>query len=148
MKQTVILITGASGGIGQALANRYAGSGVLLGLLGRNTSRLERVAHACEQKGAMTIIASIDVADREKLQQWITDFDRTHPVDLLIANAGVTSSIGANGEAESWDAISKVLDTNLYGVVAAIHPLIEPMRQRGAGQIAIVSSLAAYRGLP
>ena len=67
---------------------------------------------------------------------------------MLIANAGVTSSIGSNGEAESWDAIKDVLDVNLHGVIATIYPLIEPMRKRGEGQVAIVSSLAAYRGLP
>ncbi len=148
MAQSVILITGASGGIGEALAKGYAKPDVLLGLLGRDVNKLERVAAACKQKGAKTITASIDVTDSEKLQQWITDFDNKNPVDLLIANAGVTSSIGTQGEAETWDAISNVLDTNLYGVVAAIHPLIKPMRQRGVGQIAIVSSLAAYRGLP
>jgi short-subunit dehydrogenase len=144
----VILITGASGAIGEALAKTYARSGVTLGLLSRNKNKLENVAHLCEQQGALAITASIDVTNTERLQQWITDFNQQYPVDLLIANAGVTSSIGDQGEAESWDAISNVLDTNLYGVIASIYPLIESMRQRKSGQIAIISSLAAYRGLP
>lgn len=144
----VILITGASGAIGKALAIAFAQSGVTLGLLARNKDKLERVAHLCEQQGAVAITTSIDVTHTKKLQQWITDFNQQYPVDLLIANAGVTSSIGHQGEAESWSAISHVLDTNLYGVIASIYPLIESMRQRQSGQIAIISSLAAYRGLP
>ncbi|MEE9352517.1 MAG: SDR family NAD(P)-dependent oxidoreductase [Thiotrichaceae bacterium] len=147
-KKRVILITGASGGIGAALAKLYSQPGVTLGLLGRNMNKLESVANLCKEKGAVAIPVSIDVTDTSKLQQWIVDFNSKHPVDLLIANAGVTSSIGSNGEAESWDAIKDVLDVNLHGVIATIYPLIEPMRKRGEGQVAIVSSLAAYRGLP
>ncbi len=149
--QTVILITGASRGIGAALALEYANAGVLLGLLSRSISSLDPIdpiVSACEQKGAQVICANIDVTDTEVLQQWIAGFNEQYPVDLLIANAGVTSSIGTKGEAESWSAISNVLDTNLHAVIATIYPLIEPMRQRRAGHIAIVSSLSAYRGLP
>lgn len=148
MTPAVIVITGASGGIGEALAKIYANPDVTLGLIARNTDKLERIANECEQLGATVIIASIDVTHTETLQKWIADFDKKMPIDLFIANAGVSSGIGKNGEAESWSAISKVLDTNLYGVIASIFPLIEPMRQRKAGQIALVSSLAAYRGLP
>ncbi len=147
-KQSVILITGASSGIGEALAQLYSHPGVTLGLLGRDINKLENVANLCSKKGAVAIPVSMDVTDTDKLQQWIVDFNSKHPVDLLIANAGVTSSIGPNGEAESWDAIKQVLDINLHGVIATIFPLMEPMRKRGEGQIAIVSSLAAYRGLP
>lgn len=148
MTPVVIVITGASGGIGAALAKIYANPGVTLGLIARNKDKLQLISNECEQLGAHVLSVSVDVTDTETLQRWISDFDQNTPIDLLIANAGVTSGIGKNGEAESWSAISKVLDTNLYGVVASIYPLIEPMRKRKAGQIALVSSLAAYRGLP
>ena len=148
MTPAVIIITGASGGIGAALAKIYANPDVTLGLIARNQEKLKLIANECKQLGANVLYASIDVTDTETLQSWISSFDQNTPIDLLIANAGVTSGIGKNGEAESWSAISKVLDTNLYGVVASIYPLIEPMRKRKAGQIALVSSLAAYRGLP
>ena len=148
MSSRVILITGASGGIGQALASLYAKPGVVLGLLGRSMEKLEPVVARCQKQGAAVYPICVDVKNSERLIQAISDFNSQHPVDLLIANAGVTSSLGEKGEAESWKAISHVLDTNLYGVMASIYPLIEPMRQRRHGQIAIVSSLAAYRGLP
>jgi short-subunit dehydrogenase len=144
----VIVITGASGGIGAALARTYARHDTILGLLGRNTAKLSRIKKDCEARGAEVITTSIDVRDTEPLQDWLTHFNQQHPIDLLIANAGVTSSIGANGEPESWKATQNVLDVNFQGVIASIHPLIQPMQQRHSGQIAIISSLAAYRGLP
>ncbi len=148
MPYKTIIITGASGDLGYALATTYAKTGIKLGLLGRSTAKLQKTQHACEQKGAVVESASIDVTDNKSLQQWIQQFNQQHPVDLLIANAGMTSSIGMNGEAEKWETINLVIDTNLKGILSTIQPLILPMRTRKKGQIAIVSSLAAYRGLP
>ena len=148
MPYKTIMITGASGDLGYALATTYAKAGVRLGLLGRNRERLQRTHYACEKKGATVESASIDVTNDKPLQQWISHFNHRHPVDLLIANAGITSSTGSNGEAEDWNIISLVIDTNLKGVLSTIQPLILPMRTRKKGQIAIISSLAAYRGLP
>jgi len=148
MPYKTIIITGASGDLGYALAIAYAKTGIKLGLLGRNTTKLQKTQHACEQKGAVVESACIDVTDNKSLQQWIQHFNQQHPVDLLIANAGMTSSIGMNGEAEKCETINLVIDTNLKGILSTIQPLILPMRTRKKGQIAIVSSLAAYRGLP
>jgi short-subunit dehydrogenase len=148
MPYKAIIITGASGDLGYALAVAYAKKGVQLGLLGRNEKKLQKTQQACEQKGAIVESASINVTNDKPLQQWIARFNKHHPVDLLIANAGITSCIGINGEAEEWEVINLVLDTNLKGVLSTIQPLILPMRTRQQGQIAIVSSLAAYRGLP
>ncbi len=143
-----ILITGASGGIGTALAKAYAPSNAHLILLARNKDKLESLAKDCESLGAEVDHHSIDITQKRTLQNLIVDIDQHHPIDLIICNAGVTSSIGKNGEPESWEAICAVIDTNLYGVLASLNPLLSRMQARKQGQIAIVSSLGAYRGMP
>ncbi|MGR8933299.1 MAG: SDR family NAD(P)-dependent oxidoreductase [Gammaproteobacteria bacterium] len=143
-----IIITGASSGIGAALARQYARPGAVLGLLGRNRTALESIAESCQQQGAQTLLGSIDVTDAAALKHWISTFDRDYPVDLLFANAGVSSSTGPNGEMESWETVNALLNTNFHGVVNTIYPLLDVMRQRRHGHIVLVSSLAAYRGLP
>jgi short-subunit dehydrogenase len=143
-----ILITGASHGIGAALAIRYAAADTHISLLARNAQKLQQVAANCENKNASVSIYPVDVRESTKLQKLIETIDQQQAIDLIICNAGISSNIGSNGEAESWDDICKVIDTNLYGVLASLNPLISRMQQRGQGQIAIVSSLAAYRGMP
>lgn len=143
-----IVITGASAGIGFALAQRYAKPCTTLGLIGRNHAKLAQIEGICRQQGADVVTAAIDVTDSGALKDWLLKFDYQFPVDLLIANAGVTSIMPGNGEAETWESICNVLDVNVYGVFNSVYPLIEPMRQRQQGQIAIVSSLAAFRGMP
>jgi short-subunit dehydrogenase len=143
-----IVITGASAGIGFALAKLYAKPNATLGLVGRNLTKLAHIEAICRQQGADVVTAAIDVTDSEALKNWLLEFNQQFPVDLLIANAGVTSTMRRNGEAESWQAVCNVLDVNIYGVFNSIYPLLEPMRQRQHGQIAIISSLAAFRGMP
>jgi short-subunit dehydrogenase len=142
-----IVITGASAGIGKALAVSYAKKGVTLGLIARNQDKLAIVAELCQQQGASVEVGIIDVTDDELLKQWLIEFDKRHPVDLLIANAGVTSSI-VNGEVESWQQVKQMMQINFCGVINSIYPLITPMQQRKRGQIAIMSSVAAYCGMP
>nr|WP_067295869.1 SDR family NAD(P)-dependent oxidoreductase [Marinobacterium profundum] len=142
-----VLITGASGGIGAALAQAYARDGVLLSLCARNLVNLQQVANACERKGARVNINSIDVTDIDALQSWVLDRDAAEPIDLVIANAGKTLNVGPNGEEESWADTKALLSINVDSALATIIPLIAPMRQRRRGQIALVSSLAAYRGM-
>ncbi len=143
-----ILITGASNGIGAALSKRYADSNSRLILLARNIEKLEQVANACEKKQAKTIIHSIDITETEAVQKLVASIDAQYPIDLIICNAGVTSVLDDEGNAESWSTISHVIDTNLYGVLATLNPLISELKKRKKGQIAIVSSLAAYYGMP
>jgi short-subunit dehydrogenase len=143
-----IIITGASSGIGAALSLQYAKPNTVLGLIANSEETLAIVANQCVALGANVKLQVIDVRDRETLNSWITEFDQNYPIDLIIANAGVTSGLGLNAEPESREAIQYVVDVNLYGVINTVFPIIEPMRQRKQGHIVLVSSLAAYRGLP
>ncbi|MBC8338492.1 MAG: SDR family NAD(P)-dependent oxidoreductase [Rhodospirillales bacterium] len=141
-----ILITGASSGIGEALARDYAAPGVFLALSGRNTDRLEDVAKACRAFGAEVEAKPVDAAERDQSARWIADVDARQPLDLIIANAGTSSGSGGRGETE--DQARDILSVNMAGVLNTVWPVIGPMRERGSGQIAIVSSIAAFRGLP
>lgn len=143
-----ILITGASNGLGAALALYYAAPEVCLALIGRDQSRLEQVGEACQALGASVHIANISVSDKQALQAWLEQFDNQYPIDLAIANAGITNMLSKQGAGEEIEDIERVLDTNLYGVIYTLHPLIERMRTRKRGQLAIISSLAAWRGMP
>lgn len=143
----VVVVTGASGAIGAALAIDYAAPGVCLALLGRNADRLEAVVQRCRAQGADVIACAMDVRDAAALREWLLAFDSQHPVDLLIANAGFASVLRDLSDWESLAAINEVMDTNLLGVINTVFPIAERMRHRGAGHVAIVSSLAAFRGM-
>lgn len=143
---TCIVITGASSGIGAALAKAYAKSGITLGLLGRNGARLDAIAQECIAKGAQVETGIIDICDKGKMRDWLTAFDAKTAVDLLIANAGI--SAGAGGEIETEQQVRDIFAVNVDGVLNSVLPLISPMQSRKRGQIAIMSSLASVRGLP
>lgn len=140
-----ILITGASSGIGAALAEAYAGQGITLILTARSASRLEAVAENCRAKGAQVHTALIDVRENEPLAQFLNDIDTKCPIDLVIANAGVSG--GSEGGAEAERQARIIFETNLTGVLNTIHPLIPRMTARRAGHIAILSSLAGIVAL-
>src|SRR5579871_3980244 len=84
-----VVITGASSGIGRALALDHAAPGIVVGLIGRNRMRLEQVAAECHARGAETKIGEIDVCERSGLADWLKTFDDEHAIELLVANAGV-----------------------------------------------------------
>jgi short-subunit dehydrogenase len=142
---TQVLITGATSAIGFALAEVYAKPGVTLHLHGRNETRLSEVAAACTAKGAEVRTQLLDLRDFSALKGWV---EALGPLDLVIVNAGVNTHIGPSGEPEPWDEVEAVLDVNLKAAMAMVHAVLPSMRMRGRGQIALVSSLAAYFGLP
>ncbi|MFO1084501.1 MAG: SDR family NAD(P)-dependent oxidoreductase [Reyranellaceae bacterium] len=142
-----IVITGASSGIGEALALDYARPGAALALTGRDAGRLEGVAQACRAKGATVIASTIDVVDRQALAAWLTAFDDSHPVDLVIANAGISIDKD-NSSLDDFAIIRKTFDVNVDGVFNTVEPLMSRLMTRRRGQIAIVSSLASFIGLP
>lgn len=141
-----ILITGASSGLGAALANAYAEAGATLYLTGRDQGRLDAVMAACKAKGAEVFGAIIDVTDKEAITSWVLEIDDKSPVDLVIANAGISAGTGGGGE--SLEQATKIFHVNVEGVLNTIHPLITRMTERGKGQIALMSSLSAFRALP
>lgn len=141
-----VLITGASSGIGEALALHYAGPEVMLSLLGRNRERTDAVAERCAAKGAQVTAASQDVQDADAMNAWVTARDTAQPLDLVIANAGV--SAGSGGAGESAEQTRQIFSINVNGLFNTVLPIIEPMRARGRGQIAVMSSIAGFRGLP
>lgn len=141
-----ILITGASSGIGKALAIAYANEGVHLALTGRNQERLDAVAILCEDKGAIISAQTIDVTDKKSFEKWLLKIDADYPFDLCIANAGI--SAGLSNGLENDEQVRQIFDINVTGVFNTIHPIIEKMRERGQGQIALMASLAGFRGMP
>ncbi len=143
-----VLITGASSGIGAALAEVYARPGVLLALGGRNQARLAAVAARCAAAGARCECGLLDVRAAAPLAQWIANIERMRPVDLVIAGAGVSSGLHPDGRMEPPRVAERTIEVNLLGLMRTVQPLIEPMRRRGRGQIALISSLAGLRGLP
>jgi short-subunit dehydrogenase len=147
MKKSVV-ITGASSGIGAALALRYAGEGVHLGLVGQNRERLESVAARCRALGARVQIGLIDVTRRKDLADWLLEFDRVAPIDLLFANAGVLSGIEPGEVAEDAEASRRLFDINVGGVLNTVEPVLPHMVLRHHGCIAIMSSVAAFARLP
>ncbi|HYG87028.1 MAG TPA: SDR family NAD(P)-dependent oxidoreductase [Azospirillum sp.] len=141
-----VVITGASSGIGEALALAYAGPGAALGLTGRDAARLDGVAARCRARGAVVEAGVVDAADRAAMAAWFAGFDAAHPVDLVIANAGVSAGTGLNGETE--EQARRIFAVNLDGVLNTIYPAIDAMRGRGRGQVALMASLAGFRGMP
>lgn len=139
-----IVITGATSGIGAALAQRYAAPGVMVGLIGRDTERLGRIADDVRQRGADVVTGSIDVRDRAAMGTWLLDMDRDHPIDLLVANAGVMEGTPPGGVVEPADAAYGLMQTNVLGVMNTVQPVLDSMIARRHGQIAIMSSIAAF----
>ena len=141
-----IVITGASSGIGEELARAYAAPGVTLALTGRDALRLEAVAERCRAAGAVVETALVDAADRAAMAAWLTALDTRAPVDLVIANAGI--SAGTGGGTESAEQARRIFQVNVDGVLNTVHPLLPGMQARGRGQIALMASLAGFRGMP
>lgn len=143
----VVLITGASSGIGAALACLYAAPGSTLLLNGRDTTRLESVAKACRAKGASVRVVALDLRERQAVGAWIRAADAETPVDLAIVNAAINGGHPAGG-VETEATAFETLDINLDGAMNVALPLVTLMDARGDGQIALVSSLAAFAPLP
>lgn len=142
-----VLITGASSGIGRALALAYAAPGVRLALIGRDPARLAAAAAAARAQGADVAAGTVDVRDRAAMAAWIGEADAAAPIDLAIANAGITTGLGPRDLTEDPEAVRAIIATNLIGVLNTAEPLIGPMCGRGRGQIAFVGSIAGLHGL-
>jgi short-subunit dehydrogenase len=141
-----ILITGGSSGIGEALALQYAAPGVFLALSGRDAARLAAVAERCREQGAEVSAETIDVTDRAAMEAWLAKVDDEHPLDLVVANAGV--GFGSQTQMSLADIAEATFAVNVSGVFHTVHPAIKAMKTRGQGQIAILASVAGLIGMP
>ncbi len=142
---STILITGASSGLGWALALLYAEPGVTLHLVARRSERLRTLASLLVEAGSRPVLHEIDVRDRKKMEEMASGILTTSgPPSLIIANAGVRGEVDGN----DFRAMEQVFDTNVLGVLNTVMPFIPAMKEEGRGRIAVMGSLAGYRGLP
>lgn len=142
-----VVITGASAGLGAALAVKYAAPGRKLILIARDAARLEAVAAACRERKSDVELALADVTDSAAMAALIADCDDKSPIDLVIANAGVFTGHGDKRIMETAAEIAWMSRVNFEGVVNVIQPALDGMRRRYRGHVAIIGSLAALQPL-
>jgi short-subunit dehydrogenase len=141
-----VLITGASSGIGAALAKACAGPGITLFLGGRDGARLDTIAALCRAAGADVETTLVDVTDTDAMKRWIEQADDRIPLDLVVANAGISGGTARTGS-ESPDQVAAIFAVNIGGVHNTVGPALARMRTRQTGgQIALMASLAGFRG--
>jgi short-subunit dehydrogenase len=147
-KNKVVFLTGASSGIGEALALAMAERGAALGLLARREELLKELAGKCERFGVEAKYYAVDVTDAQAVavaaESLRKEFGR---IDVLIANAGIG---GNNAETRNLnaEAVAKVININLLGAVNAVAAVLPSMLENKSGQLVAISSLAGIRGLP
>ena len=148
MNPPLVFITGASSGIGQALASRYAAAGWRLGLVARRTAELQAWADAQGLAVDRVTVYGADVAVTDSIVQAGQDcIARQGLPDVVIANAGI--SVGMDtAERADLEVLRDTLATNNVGLAATFHPFIKAMRERRAGTLVGIASVAAIRGLP
>ena len=144
-----VFITGASSGIGTALAGYYAGSGATLGLAARREDQLQSLAAKLSAAGARSVFCyPLDVTDSAALQAAAEDFmARSGPPDIVVANAGVSSGTLTECR-EDLAVIRRILEINVYGMATTFSPFIPAMKQQGSGRLVGIASVAGIRGLP
>lgn len=141
-----ILITGAAQGIGAALARVYSSESTSVFLGDINAKRLEEVRTECEDIGAAAYSRVVSVTDAAAMGNWIAEAEAIRPLDLVIANAGI--SHGNEVHEETAEQIRSVFAVNLDGMLNTVLPVLPLFRARQRGQIALMSSLAGTIGLP
>jgi hypothetical protein len=140
-----VFITGASSGIGAALAAYYAREGAVLGLGARRLSAAQALVQGLRCDGAYY---RVDVTDAQTLQAAASDFTRRFGVpDIVIANAGVGAGT-LTEKPEDLAVFRTIMDTNVLGMAVTFQPFVEPMRARASGTLVGIASVAGFRGLP
>lgn len=143
----VLLITGASSGIGRALAVELGKRGASVGLLARRGDVLNEIVAEVEAAGGRALALAADVRDAVAVERAAAKLRETFgPIDVLVANAGVgetTDAVDLKPE-----VVADIFNINVQGAVNSASAVLPPMVERGQGQLVVISSLAAYRGLP
>lgn len=142
-----ILITGASSGLGAALSMEYAANDVNIALFGRNIANLDSVAKKCQDKRASVNTYVCDVTSTSDMSRLIRECDDSTPLDLVIVNAGISTGVG-DSHVENTEQIDSIIKTNLIGALNTIEPSVARMKERGRGQIIVISSALGLRGIP
>ena len=142
-----IVITGASSGIGAALAVHYAAPGVLLCLIARTEAAMREVAQQCIARGSAVNVYVADVTDAARMREVSTQIlAEVGLPDLVIANAGIRIEDPADYTYST--AAAEIMAVNYHGVIHSFASFIAPMKQRGSGHLVAVSSIAALRATP
>ena len=143
----VVMVTGASSGIGRGVAVELARRGARLGLLARRTDTLQEIVSEIEALGGQALAFPGDVQDENAVRGAADRFrEKFGVIDVLIANAG----IGSTNDAAELRAseVAGVIHVNVIGVANSVAAVVPEMVTKGQGQLVVISSLAAYRGLP
>lgn len=147
-KDKVVLLTGASSGIGEAVAERIAKKGAIVGLLARRREALEALSRRIGESGGVSRVLVCDVTDPDGLRNAAEDLrSEFGRIDVLIANAGIGGNNRETREIEA-SAVAKVIEINLVGAVNAVSAVLPEMLESGEGHLVAISSLAGFRGLP
>jgi short-subunit dehydrogenase len=143
----IVMITGASSGIGKGLALEIASRGANVGLVARRESLLDELAGEIKARNVRAVSASADVRDPEAVRAVADHFRKElGPIDVLIANAGIgTTDHALQLKPEN---AADVISINVLGAVNSVAAVVSEMVARGQGRLVAISSLAAYRGLP
>ena len=140
-----VFLTGASSGIGEAIARLYAARGATLGLVARRGEHLERLKASLSSP---VETFACDVRDAAAMRAAGNEFTSRHGTpDLVIGNAGVSYGNITTSE-KDVEVFREILDINVLGLVNTFHPFAAAMRQRGSGTMAGIASVAGFRGLP
>jgi short-subunit dehydrogenase len=143
-----LVVTGASRGLGAALALRLAQPGRRLGLIARGAAALGETAAACQARGAVVETAALDVREAAAMAACLAGWEAAAPVDAVIANAGISGGTGPDGRPEGHAAASAQIAVNLMGAVNLVEPALPGMLSRGRGSVLLVGSVAGFVGLP
>lgn len=144
-----VAITGASSGLGAALARAYAEPGALLSVSGRDEGRLASVATACRAAGAEVHASVCDVTDAHGMAEWLAAADRVRPIDIVFANAGVGGQLAISPPEGEVNSIAQaIFATNTLGVVNTATAILPRFAARRAGHLVVISSMAGLLGLP
>jgi short-subunit dehydrogenase len=143
----VVMITGASSGIGRSLAVALAGKQARVGVVARRQERIDELVREVRAAGGTIEGMTCDISDRESTLSAIRGLaDRLGPVDVMIANAGLGQTAGA--DPMNVPVFEQMVKVNVLGVAYAFEAVMESMLARKSGHLVAISSMAAYKGLP
>jgi NADP-dependent 3-hydroxy acid dehydrogenase YdfG len=140
-----VFVTGASSGIGRALARHYAARGAILGLVGRRQDALDAL---CHELGTQCVPYAVDVRDALRMREAASDFlGRFGAADIVIGNAGVSAGT-LTDHAEDQAVFQEILEINVTGLFNTFQPFLAAMRGAARGTLVGIASVAGFRGLP